>query len=227
MELWHGSEVVVEHPSLDKCRQFNDYGRGFYCTPHEEMAMEWACRIEADGIANRYELNADGLSVLDLESGDYSILNWLAILADNREFNVSTPLAREGLRYLLDNYLIDISSYDIIRGYRADDSYFSFARQFVSGMISLRQLQRIMRLGDLGIQYALMSESAFSAITFCDWKQATGSEYYPKRFKREQNARCKYLDTVNGFDAEGVYIRDLMAGRVDLDDPSVNGLWAE
>lgn len=94
-------------------------------------------------------------------------------------------------------------------------------------MISLRQLQRIMRLGDLGIQYALMSESAFSTITFCDWKQATGSEYYPKRFKREQNARCKYLDTVNGFDAEGVYIRDLMAGRVDLDDPSVNGLWAE
>lgn len=121
MELWHGSEVVVEHPSLDKCRQFNDYGRGFYCTPHEEMAMEWAYRTEADGIANRYELNADGLSVLDLESGDYSILNWLAILADNREFNVSTPLAREGLRYLLDNYLIDISSYDIIRGYRADD----------------------------------------------------------------------------------------------------------
>ena len=49
MELWHGSEVVVEHPSLDKCRQFNDYGRGFYCTPHEEMAMEWACRIESDG----------------------------------------------------------------------------------------------------------------------------------------------------------------------------------
>ena len=52
MELWHGSEVVVEHPSLDKCRQFNDYGRGFYCTPHEEMAMEWACRTESDGVAN-------------------------------------------------------------------------------------------------------------------------------------------------------------------------------
>lgn len=50
---------------------------------------------------------------------------------------------------------------------------------------------------------------------------------YSDANKREQNARCKYLDTVNGFDAEGVYIRDLMAGRVDLDDPSVNGLWAE
>ena len=227
MELWHGSEVVVEHPSLDRCRQFNDYGRGFYCTPHEEMAMEWACRTESDGIANRYELDLDGLAILDLESNEFSILNWLAILANNREFNVSTPLAREGLHYLLDNYLIDISSYDVIRGYRADDSYFSFARQFVSGMISLGQLQRIMRLGDLCILTALMSERAFSAIKFCDWKQVSGSEYYPKRYEREQNARRKYLDTINGFDSEGVYIRDLMTGRVDINDPRVNGLWAE
>ena len=94
-------------------------------------------------------------------------------------------------------------------------------------MISLRQLQRIMLLGDLGIQYALMSERAFSAIRFRDWKQASGAEFYSKRFGREQNARRKYLDTVNGFDSDGVDIRDLMAGRVDLNDPRVNGLWAE
>ncbi len=60
-----------------------------------------------------------------------------------------------------------------------------------------------------------MSGRAFSAIKFCDWKQASGSEYYPKRYEREQNARRKYLDTINGFDSEGTYIRDLMAGRVD------------
>ena len=45
--------------------------------------------------------------------------------------------------------------------------------------------------------------------------------------EREQNARRKYLDTVNGFDSDGVDIRDLMAGRVDLNGPRVNGLWAE
>ena len=72
-----------------------------------------------------------------------------------------------------------------------------------------------------------MSERAFSAITFCDWRQALGFEYYPKRFGRELNARRKYLDTVNGFDSDGVDIRDLMAGRVDLNDPRVNGSWAE
>lgn len=60
-----------------------------------------------------------------------------------------------------------------------------------------------------------MSGRAFSAIKFCDWKQVSGSEYYPKRYEREQNARRKYLDTINGFDSEGTYIRDYMAGRVD------------
>lgn len=72
-----------------------------------------------------------------------------------------------------------------------------------------------------------MSERAFSAIRFRDWKQASGAEFYPKRFEREQNARRKYLDTVNGFDSDGVYIRDLMTGRVDLDDPRVDELWTE
>lgn len=46
-------------------------------------------------------------------------------------------------------------------------------------MISLRQLQLIMRLGDLGIQYALMSERAFSAIRFRDWKQARELSFIP------------------------------------------------
>ncbi len=218
MELWHGSEMIVERPSLDRCKRFNDYGRAFYCTPYEEMAKEWACRTERDGIANRYELNMEGLSILDLESGDYSILNWLAILANNREFNVSTPLAREGLCFLLENYLVDLTSYDVVRGYRADDSYFSFARQFVNGMISLEQLEQIMRLGDLGIQYALMTERAFKALRFAGWKRASGAEYHPLRSRREQTAREQYLDAVNGFDYDGITIRDLMRGARS-DDP--------
>ena len=227
MELWHGSEVIVEKPLLDKCRRFNDYGRGFYCTPYEEMAMEWACRTEKGGIANCYELAMEGLSILNLESAEYSILNWLAVLASNREFNVSTPLARQGLSYLLDNWLVDLKPYDVVCGYRADDSYFSFARQFVNGALSLQQLQQAMHLGNLGVQYALISERAFAAVRFVEWKHAPGSEYYAKRFKRERAARERYLDIANGFDAEGIYIQDLIAGRVEHDDPRVGGLWTK
>lgn len=48
--------------------------------------------------------------------------------------------------YCRDNFLIDVSEYDVIIGYRADDSYFTFAKSFVSNGISLQQLQLAMRL---------------------------------------------------------------------------------
>ena len=44
MELWHGSDVVVDHPSLDKCRQFNDYGRGFIA--HRMRKWQWSGHVE-------------------------------------------------------------------------------------------------------------------------------------------------------------------------------------
>ena len=220
MELWHGSEGVVEHPSLDKCRQFNDYGRGFYCTPHEQMAMEWACRTESDGVANRYELDMDGLTVLDLESGEFSILNWLAILADNREFNVSTPLAREGLRFLLDNCLIDIAPYDIIRGYRADDSYFDFAASFLNNGISVQQLAKAMRLGKLGEQIVIKSKYAFSLLHYEGFSIAEKEKYYVLRKARNDEADQLYLNMLED-ETDGLYMLDIMRGGIRNDDPRI------
>ena len=43
MILFHGSPVIVKEPSLEKGKPYNDYGRGFYCTEHVELAKEWAC----------------------------------------------------------------------------------------------------------------------------------------------------------------------------------------
>ena len=42
-------------------------------------------------------------------------------------------------------------------GYRADDSYFSFASDFINGAISYRQLCNAMCLGKLGQQFVLKS----------------------------------------------------------------------
>ena len=52
-------------------------------------------------------------------------------------------------------FLLDISEYDVIIGYRADDSYFSFAQDFVAGVISLQKLSEAMQLGKLGEQIVL------------------------------------------------------------------------
>ena len=150
IELWHGSSHVIKHPEYGMGKPNNDYGRGFYCTRSIELAKEWACAGLDDGFANRYTLTTDGLTFLDLSQPPYTILNWLALLVENRRFQPTTAVAAQGIEYLRQVFLPDISQADVIVGYRADDSYFSFARTFVNNAISLDQLADAMRLGELG-----------------------------------------------------------------------------
>ena len=49
----HGSPKVIEQPVFGEGKLYNDYGRGFYCTEHAELAKEWACSADTDGYANR------------------------------------------------------------------------------------------------------------------------------------------------------------------------------
>ena len=131
IELWHGSSHVIKHPEYGLVKPNNDYGRGFYCTRSVELAKEWACAGLDDGFANRYTLTTDGLLFLDLSQPPYTILNWLAMLVENRRFQPTTAVAAQGIEYLKQVFLPDASQADVIVGYRADDSYFSFARAFV------------------------------------------------------------------------------------------------
>lgn len=86
--------------------------------------------------------------------------------------------------YLMENFDIDISDYDVIKGYRADDSYFSFAEDFLSNAISVSHLSRAMRLGKLGIQYVLVSQKAFDALHFVQADPVENSVYYPLHIDR-------------------------------------------
>ncbi|MFR5760669.1 MAG: DUF3990 domain-containing protein [Oscillospiraceae bacterium] len=49
------------------------------------MAKEWACKNQKDGFVNRYELDTDGLRILNLSDGNHTVLNWIAILLKNRD----------------------------------------------------------------------------------------------------------------------------------------------
>ena len=80
------------------------------------------------------------MTILDLNAPGYTMLHWLTILLENREFDTSAPLAAEAKEYLMNTFHLDYKSADIIIGYRADDSYFSFASDFINGAISYRQL---------------------------------------------------------------------------------------
>ena len=60
-----------------------------------------------DGCANCYEIECDGLRILELKVPEYCILHWLIS--------------------------VDYESCDAIIGYRADNNYFLFAQDFING----------------------------------------------------------------------------------------------
>lgn len=218
MLLFHGSENIIKQPQYGLGKRTNDYGRGFYCTEDIEMAKEWACGDKCDGWVNHYNFDVSGLEILNLNSEKYSILNWLAILARNRTYWQNGSISFEAKKYLEDNFLLDISEYDVIVGYRADDSYFSFAQDFVSGVISLQQLSKAMRLGRLGEQVVLKSEKAFTQIKYFDKTIASADKYYPRRIERDRNARNDYKRMREETNINDLFMIDIMReGIVDGD----------
>ena len=190
--IYHGSDHIIKIPEFHGGKPHNDYGYGFYCTEIGDLAKEWAVSEEHDGYANCYELDMDGLRILNLNH-EYSILTWLSILIQNRTLNLDTPLAAEVSGYLRDNFSVDTTMYDLIIGYRADDSYFSFAQDFLSGAISYQQLRKAMYLGELGEQIVLVSRRSFSAIRYIGSEKAFRSEWLVKKTERDRQARAAYL----------------------------------
>ena len=80
IQLLHGTDHIIEVPDINIGNPHNDYGRGFYCTRVEEMAREWACKKNTDGFVNVYDFDEDGLKVLNLLSGNHTVLNVNIIL---------------------------------------------------------------------------------------------------------------------------------------------------
>lgn len=217
--IYHGSKDIIKHPKFGFGKTYNDYGVGFYCTDSIDMAKEWGVSIDRDGYANIYDLDTYDLQILNLNSENYCILHWLAVLLKNREFDALSPLAIEAKDYILNNFLIDYSKADIMIGYRADDSYFSFAQDFINGTISYRQLNNAMHLGKLGQQIVLKSKTAFERIQFIGYEIAQQYEWYAKKEQRDKAARREYFDTERNKRQRGdLYITTILDEEMKSDD---------
>lgn len=215
--LYHGSVNIVEKPKFGIGKVWNDYGQGFYCTKEKELAKEWAVSEETNGYVNHYSVNTSKLSLLNLN--DYTTLHWLAILVANRQFAVSTPIMKHGKEWLYKNFLLPLEKYDLIKGYRADDSYFSFAKAFLSNQISYMQLGQAMKLGKLGEQIVIKSKKAFETIKFLGCENVNFQTYYPKKKIRDDYARTGYKKLLEEDDINGLFIRDILREKITENDP--------
>ena len=218
--LYHGSEQLVETPTFGFGKKNNDFGLGFYCTESEELAKEWAVSSLRNGFANRYSLDTEYLKILNLNSPDYTILNWIAVLVEHRLFSIKTPAAQRAKQYLIDNFSVNVNAYDLIIGYRAADSYFDYAESFLNNGISVQQLAKAMRLGKLGEQIVVKSKYAFSLLHYEGFSIAEKEKYYVLRKARNDEADQHYVSILEE-ETDGLYMLDILRGGIQNDDPRI------
>lgn len=229
MKLLHGTDHIIEVPDINIGNPHNDYGPGFYCTKIGEMACEWACKKNTDGFVNIYDFDDEGLNVLNLLDGQHTVLNWIALLLQNRTFKLETELSVDARDYIIEHYSIDLSGFDVVIGYRADDSYFQYAEAFVSNGLPLRSLNKALRLGKLGEQTVVISQKGFDRLKFAEAYPVDKSVYYPKFLDRDTTARDTYRKEIKRSTSyrDDIFVLDILREEMKGDDPRIQRILFE
>lgn len=193
------------------------------------MAQEWACKQNTNGFVNRYSFKQESLKVLNLLDGNHNILNWIALLLKYRTFRLSNEIAVDARNYIIDNFSVDLKNYDVVVGYRADDSYFSFAQAFVQNGLPLRSLNRALQLGKLGEQTAIISEKAFERLTFLGAEPADKNIYYPNFVARDSKARETYQKDIknNRSYKDDIFVLDILREEMKNNDARIQRIILE
>lgn len=199
-------------------KEDNDYGNGFYTTEYKDKAESWAALNgnPKKSIVNVYDLDIDALEMADLH--DFGVLAWISEVAANRGMNQEAA-SMVGSR-LMSLYRPDLERYDLIKGYRADDSYTQVIEAFLTNQINIYEVERLFYKGSLGDQIFLKSEKAFQNIRWVDAYEVTprdGDKNADIHARREVN---KFLSTrmkavlIDGYEVLGITARYAIQNRL-------------
>ncbi len=209
--VYHGSDHIIHTPIYLGGKDDNDYGNGFYTTEYEDRAKSWAA-LNGDpshSIVNKYELDLDGLNVLNL--ADFGVLAWIAEVVSNRG---TSQEATEILgKRLVEMYKVDTSLYDIIKGYRADDSYTQVIEAFLLNQMNIAEVEKLFYKGSLGNQIFLKSEKAFSQIKWLGSYETASEEKYADDDLKARREVNKFMQgrmqaiLIEGYSVPGITAR--------------------
>ncbi|MDR3596622.1 DUF3990 domain-containing protein [Clostridium sp.] len=211
--IYHGSTDIVKTPKYGYGKENNDYGRSFYCTADRRSGSLWSVNKGEDGYNNRYEIDIDGLKILELNKDD--ILLWMSILLNNRiPNNLDDDIEFIRKKFIKKYLKIDVKDYDIIIGYRADDSYFQIVESFLSNQLALEVLEDALNLGKLGKQFVLISSTAFERMEYLGSDLCNADELYDDYMLNDKTARFYFRQLLKeSFNNGKTFVRDLLGGR--------------
>lgn len=191
--LYHGSAYPILKPKYKGGSSDNDYGSGLYLTPYLELAREWSAskyNKTKESYVYKLEIDLTNLNILDFDKE--SELAWLAELMYNRPVNLGVAY-RKFAPIFIKKYKINTDNYDVIKGWRADSSYYDVVRDFVRGDLDMSLIKDSFHVGDLGIQYFIKSQEAFNRLEkeYKPFETLSYEIYHKKYMKRDNEAKIQ------------------------------------
>jgi len=212
--LYHGTSEKDFEPRFGSGRAYHDYGNGFYTTEDMEAAKEWACQGRNDAAyVYAYKLDMNNLSILELNMDN--ALVWVSVLMTHRRGRKIRGAALERCNRLIERYGVNVNAYDIIKGYRANDSYFQFTTDFITDTISLDTLMKSIVAGDLGMQVCIKSEKAYRELGNCiEVIELVGADYerYHNRYLANDSDARKIANDYSNEPQTGRLLSDILKG---------------
>jgi hypothetical protein len=154
MILYHGSTEIVEKPRIIAGNKFLDFGYGFYTTTSKEQALRWAKikrkRIRsAKSYLNIYEIDDSILSnpLFSVLSFDNPSREWVEFVIKNRRGNAT-------------------HNYDMVLGPVANDTLYRTFTFYESGVLTLEETIKRLKVSELSDQLSFHSERALEKLTF-------------------------------------------------------------
>jgi len=202
--LTHGSKNGIDGElSVERSRQNNDFGKGFYCGDSYDKSISFVCRFKQSNIYF-IDFDPNGLNKLQFDVDT----NWMLTIA----------YFRGRLEPYKDNKLIrrliePFKNVDYVIAPIADNRMFQIIDTFIDGEISDEQCKHCLAATNLGMQYVFLTEKSLKHINILErcFISSKEKEYYQKQqiefqkigADKSRLARIQYRD-------KGKYIEEIL-----------------
>ncbi len=144
MQIYYGSNVIVNKPKIITDGFYKDFGYGFYCTNFEKQAKRWALTKKNKHVVNVYSYT---------ENKNLNCLIFKEMSDEWLDFVVSS---RQGIRH----------EYDIVEGPMADDTIWNYVDDFARGLISRTAFWELVKFKYPTHQIVFCTEAALKCLEY-------------------------------------------------------------
>lgn len=202
--LFHGAKAYIEGAlSLEKSKDGNDFGRGFYCGESLEQSAMFVAGYASSSL---YIVDFDPTGLKYIQFG--VTRDWMLMIAYFRKrLDVYTE------HPLIQGLVARLKDVDYIVAPIADNRMFEIIDSFIDGEITDIQCQHCLSATNLGNQYVFVTPKALNQVTLlhhCYLSEAEKNAYLSSKSDEQKVNSDKVKLARKQYRNQGDYIEDIL-----------------